>query len=491
MNRAFLIVFTILISLNAEGQKIVKKIEAEINRAQVESHIRFLAADEMRGRMTGTNENEITARYVAEQLRSFGVTPVTGQQSFIQEVPLMKNIPPTMAKVTLGDSTWMLWEDLIFFNKQNETFTAPLVYANYGLEEDIEDLDLEGKLVVVKAGTPEVDNPRAFFQLSPQKAARVREKGAIGLFELYRSQALPWSLLQNYLSGPRFSLNTGMGEAYPLAWVQDGKGEWLKFFEANSALEVTYEMSGADQEVIETPNVVGWLEGSDAELKDEYLIISAHIDHVGVKNLGMEDSIFNGARDNAIGTTALLTTAEFLGRNRPSRSVLFLGCNAEEVGLLGSRYYAENPFMPLENAIFNFNNDGAGYNDTTKMTIIGLERTNGANMLMEAASKFGLEAIQDPVPEQNLFDRSDNVSFASKGIPAINASVGITAFDDVITKYYHQPADEIGSLNFNYLMKFYKAYVYATWQILHTDERLFWVEGDKYEAVGKKLYGTE
>jgi Zn-dependent M28 family amino/carboxypeptidase len=203
------------------------------------------------------------------------------------------------------------------------------------------------------------------------------------------------------------------------------------------------------------------------------------------------DSIFNGARDNGIGTSAMLTTAEFFAKNPQKRSIVFLACNAEEVGLLGSKYYAENPWFPLNKAIFNFNNDGAGYNDTSLITIFGLNRSTAGANIAKATEKFGLLAIEDPAPEQNLFDRSDNVSFAAKGIPAITFSQGFRAFDADIMKYYHQPGDDPNSLDYGYLYKYNKAYVYATWLLINMDEKPFWIPGDKYEEQGKKLYGIK
>ncbi|MEM8896400.1 MAG: M28 family peptidase, partial [Bacteroidota bacterium] len=325
------------------------------------------------------------------------------------------------------------------------------------------------------------------------KVAMVKEMGGLALIELYRSSELPWSLLQNYFSGTKFTLEGPTGEAFSSGLINDANGEWLKYFTDKKKLKTAeISISGANTTLINVPNVVGWIEGTDPELKDEYLLISAHFDHVGVKEVPAdEDSIWNGARDNAIGTTALLQTAKFFGLNPQGRSILFLACNAEEVGLLGSRYYSENPLLPLDKAIFNFNNDGAGYNNKELMTVIGLERTGAEEMIMDAATAFGLTAIQDPVPEQNLFDRSDNVSFAAKGVPAITCAPGADDFDEEVLRYYHQPADEAGSLDYEYLSKYYKSYIYAAYQILNSEESLFWSEGDKYEEVGKELYGRQ
>jgi Zn-dependent M28 family amino/carboxypeptidase len=157
--------------------------------------------------------------------------------------------------------------------------------------------------------------------------------------------------------------------------------------------------------------------------------------------------------------------------------------------MLGSRYYAENPLVPLKQCVFNLNSDGAGYNDSTKVTIIGLNRTDAEGEIVTASKAFGIEAINDPVPEQNLFDRSDNVSLAVKGIPAPNMSPGLTAFDAEIGKYYHQAADNPENVSMGYLTKFCKVYIYSARLIANKATATKWKSGDKYEKVGQELYG--
>jgi Zn-dependent M28 family amino/carboxypeptidase len=240
-------------------------------------------------------------------------------------------------------------------------------------------------------------------------------------------------------------------------------------------------------------NVVGYIEGTDAKLKDEYVLLTAHYDHIGVGKQGgqpytAEDSIFNGARDNAFGTVALLSAAEALAKTPPKRSVLIVALTGEEVGLLGSKYYASHPILPLERCIFNFNSDGAGYTNTGIVGVIGLDRT-GARAEIETASKaFGLGVFADPAPEQGLFDRSDNVSFAAKGIPAPTFSPGFSKFDEELMKNYHQVSDNPETIDFDYLLKFCQAYTYGARLIADRAQAPQWIQGDKYEQVGKKLY---
>ncbi len=247
-------------------------------------------------------------------------------------------------------------------------------------------------------------------------------------------------------------------------------------------------MTASNRNDLSSYNVVGVVEGTDPVLKNEYIIYSAHYDHVGIgpaNELG--DKIYNGARDNAVGVTTVLSMAQNLAKYPTKRSALFILFTGEEKGLLGSKYYVDNPIVPLKQMVFCFNSDNGGYDDTSLVTIVGLPRTTAEDNIKQAASDFGLTAINDPAPEQGLFDRSDNVNFAAKGIPAPTFSMGFRSFEDA-TKYYHQPDDHADSLDYTYLEKFFRAYVMSGRNIGNDPETPVWTAGDKYEKASKALY---
>ncbi len=305
---------------------------------------------------------------------------------------------------------------------------------------------------------------------------------------------MPWNMVNRYFAGEKIGLaaENKTGKTIPHAWV-NGKDANLTRSLRN-VKEIRFKTSGRKTTAINSYNVVGFIEGSDPKLKDEYILLTAHYDHVGVGKQGgqpftAEDSIFNGARDNAFGVVGLLTAAESFSKVPPKRSVLIVALTAEEVGLLGSQYYAAHPLLPLNKCIFNINSDGAGYNDTTIVAVMGLDRT-GAKAEMEKASKaFGLGIFADPSPEQGLFDRSDNVSFAKKGIPAPTFTPGFREFNGDIMKNYHQVSDNPETIDFNYLLKFSQAYTYAARLIADMAKPPQWIAGDKYEPAAKQLYG--
>jgi Zn-dependent M28 family amino/carboxypeptidase len=168
---------------------------------------------------------------------------------------------------------------------------------------------------------------------------------------------------------------------------------------------------------------------------------------------------------------------------------LLCAWTAEEKGLLGSSYFAENPPIALKEIIFNLNIDNAGYNDTSLVTVIGLGRSSADYHISEAAEAFGLKALSDPAPEQGLYDRSDNVNFAKKGIPAPTFSLGFTAFDQEVAKHYHQASDQFDNFDLDYALKYWKSYILSAEKIANDPKKPLWKEGDKYEGVSKALYG--
>ncbi len=235
-------------------------------------------------------------------------------------------------------------------------------------------------------------------------------------------------------------------------------------------------------------NVIGMIPGR--KIMDQYILLTAHLDHIGVNHnvKDANDSIWNGARDNAWGVTSLLVAARMLNKCIPDRSILIAAVNGEEMGLVGSRFLAANPVLPWNQVKFDLNTDGAGYNDTTIVSILGLHRVGAEDEITHACKTFGLQTYADPAPEQGLFDRSDNVSFAMLGIPSPTFSSGFKSFDSEIYKYYHQVSDNPESINFNYLLRFCKAFTLAAYNVANKKELPKWSEGDKYEKAAKKLY---
>jgi hypothetical protein len=470
--------------------------EFSISRAEVESHTRFLASDELMGRRTGEPGNQIAARYIAEQFRQLGLKTPPGQTDYFQQIGLEKVKAASSATLILGKDTLRLGKELVVMAGGSTNVSGEVVYVGYGLtdgEDGYKGRDVKGRILVAQGGSPDAKGPGEIFRASAEKRKLATSKGAAALIELY-SESIPWGFVNQYFSREQVSIPATEAGSTPIAhaWVNNANNQYKQLKEAGQT--VVFQTSGRPRALVSSANVAGIIEGTDPKLKSEYVVLSAHFDHVGVGKQGgsayqPSDSIFNGARDNAFGTVSILEAAKTLSQQRPKRSILVLALTGEEVGLLGSRYYAEHPLVPLKQTIFDLNTDGAGYNDTTIISVIGLERTGAKNEIEIAAKTFGLGVFAEPAPEQGLFDRSDNVNFAVKGVPAPTFSAGFKAFDESIGKYYHQAIDNPESLDFNYVQKFCQAFAYAARLIADRPIRPQWSAGDKYEAAGKALYG--
>jgi hypothetical protein len=480
--------------------------EFSLRKSDAEAHMRFLAADELLGRRTGAQGNHVAARYIAEQFRKFGVKPVSAttepfpNNSYYQQVPFEKLAAPGSGEIVADAMTMKSGEDWILMNGGASDLRAPLVYAGFGLEnvskgwDDYKGIDVKGKIVLVQSGTPDEQTPAEIVKTSTEKREFAMGKGAIAVIELFNAP-IPWNVVMRFFAGEKMGLADADkmgGKSIPHAWVNGKEANLTRAL--RGVTEVTFKTDGRKKELFNSYNVVGFVQGSDPKLRDEYILLSAHYDHVGVGKQGgqaytAEDSIFNGARDNAFGVVAMLSAAESFAKNPPKRSVLIVGLTGEEVGLLGSTYYAAHPLLPLNKCIFNINSDGAGYNDTTIVSVMGLVRTGAKDEMEKAAKAFGLGIFADPSPEQGLFDRSDNVNFAKAGIPAPTFTPGFKEFNGEIMKTYHQVTDNPETVDFDYLLKFSKAYTYAARLIADRAKAPQWVAGDKYEEASKKLYG--
>ncbi|MBT8377333.1 MAG: M28 family peptidase [Bacteroidia bacterium] len=478
---------------NIEKQSDVEKVKETVDKATIEGHIYFLADDLLKGRETGTPELQIAASYLANTFRSYGVKPNPENGTYYQNIPLLKSTPSDKVKISINGKTM---DKVALIRSAQVSHDSDALFLGYGLEEDYKNTDTKNKVVIVRAGGPNTNDSRQAFRLRRQKQELAKQNGVKTLIELLPTDENMWNYVEHNFNTPKLEVpnNDEDSERSELChiWLLDTNGSLANNLSAATSIHTSLEISAPKQETIYTQNIIGVVEGSDPRLKEEYIIYSAHYDHVGIGTADETgDVIYNGARDNAVGTTTVLSMAEHLSKYPTKRSALFILFTGEEKGLIGSRYYVENPVIPLNQMVFCFNSDNAGYNDTNLATIVGLPRTTAAKHITAAAKPFGITAVDDPAPEQGLFDRSDNVAFARAGIPAPTYSLGFIAFNGDVTKYYHRPGDEADTLDYDYLLKFFRSYVLAGRYIGDADETPFWTEGDKYFEAGKSLYKSK
>jgi hypothetical protein len=483
-----LFVIAFMVTLPAAAQdKILVELEKQILLRESEAHLLFLAADEMRGRDTGSPELDIAANYIRAQFRMLGLQPPPGMNDYFQSVHLVKHSVPTKGRAVIGNSAFTLRDDLVVLDGGAVEWTGDLIYVGYGSADELAKSDLRGKMVLAIAGARDSDNINKIILASREKYNAVRKMGAAGLVEFIATPQVPWPSLVNFFHRERWGLNED-NTSIPFIWVKPRDIRKLSFRE-NTAISGAVSVERVPPRLIPGKNVAAMLEGTDPGLKDEYVIVTAHYDHVGVDKQHREDSIFNGARDNATGTVALIQSAKFLSQYKPKRPILFVALTGEEKGLLGSQWYVKHPLIPLNKTVLNLNCDGVGYNDKSRVTSISLGRTNMDDVLLKAAQAFGFALGGDPDPREGFYERSDQVSFAREGVPALKLQPGLSKMDDEIRQYYHRPADEVSSMDLNYINTFYKTFTYALYLLASEARRPQWITGDKFEEAARKLYG--
>ncbi|MFT3681050.1 MAG: M28 family peptidase [Ferruginibacter sp.] len=468
-------------------------VVAEINRlnqpAQALAPLRFLASDELMGRSVTRPEIQVAARYISELFRSAGLKEMAGATDYFQNLEIKIITAPHAGSFSVGNKTYTIGKDFLQARGAGIQLTAPVVFAGFGTANDLSNLDVKGKIVVVNMGENDSTKVQAGNRFKDVKQKLLQEKGALALVERYWQPVADWELPKHAYSSERAVMPHD--SLLPVFAVHDPAGDLMAT--VKNASNASISISGSELLKFPARNVLGWVEGTDAKLKKQFIVLSAHYDHVGVaaepKEVeGKLDSIFNGARDNAVGVTAVINAARYFALHPPKRSMLFVAFTGEEKGLLGSKYFAAHPPVPLEKIVFNLNIDNGGYNDTSLINVIGLGRTSADADMKKACTAYGLTLLGDPAPEMNLFDRSDNVSLAAKGVPAPTYGMGVKKLDETIFKYYHQLGDEVGNMDLSYMVKYIKSFILTAKYIADNPAQPSWMKGDKYEAAWKKLY---
>ncbi len=500
MRAVFLLLILEMLLGTAHGPHPQTLPELGLRADELGAHLRFLAADELEGRRTGTSGNRAAARYVAEQFRLWGLRAAPGLEGFLQPVPIFLQTPPSRGTIDTGREQLHPGTDFLLLAGKAD-LKAQVVFAGHGLVDeelgvdDYSDLDVKDKLVVVEFGAP---SPATGSRRSGRrcswsglKRSLASQRGAAGLLELTSSRR--WARFSKYLASPRIVLRENL---------ESNQNELFHALVLNSSEDppewttLLVDVPPVKGDPLATSNVVGVIEGNDLQLREEYVIVTAHYDHLGedldLPGATREDSIFNGARDNGMGVVALLAAARALSLKAPRRSVVFIATTGEEQGLLGSSYYVTDPAIPLEQSVFVLNTDGAGFNDTKVATVFGLMRTSARSLIEAASSRFGLEAVPEPAENQDLFYRSDNLPFARKGIPALTFSPGFRSMDDEIMEYYHRPGDEAGDdFDYSYLLRFSQAFTSTVRALADIDEAPEWLDGDEFEEAWRLLRSNQ
>ena len=456
------------------------------------SHVTFLANDTMKGRDTGSPEHRKAAEYIADHLKRAGLQP-GGTKGYFQPVPFRsRRIDEAQSSLTLirqmGTATTQdpitLGDDATFSMRIEPapSVEAPLVFAGYGLQipeakhDDLAGLDLKGKIVVLLTGGPSNIPGPLLAHYQNTRWEYLQKSGAICTISIQnpKGQDIPWdrSKLSRFMpavaisdpaldetrgqqvavtfnpaSAERLFVRSGHSFAELLALSNEGKV--LPRFPLPMSARVKVAITAAK---LESDNVIGILPGIDPVLKNEYVVISAHLDHVGVGEPINGDAIYNGAMDNASGIATLLeTAAAAAAAGGYKRSLVFAAVTAEEKGLLGSRYFANRIPMAGGRLVANLNTDMFLPLFPLKSVVVqGLEESDLAADLKKVARPLAIEVLSDPEPERNAFVRSDQYSFIKTGVPALSLKVGFTKDSpehQIVRKWRterdHAPSDDL------------------------------------------------
>jgi len=456
------------------------------------AHVKFLADDSLEGRDTGSEGLQKAQAYAVEQLQKAGLEPA-GSNGFYQPVHFhqyqVEEAKSSLALVTGGQSKALSFADDAYINtratRASATLTAPLVFAGYGLEipekdlHELAGLDLKGKIVVYLAGSPS-DIPTALashYQTAGERWKSLHAAGAIGTIAIFNpaSMDIPWSRIsvnRNHpsmdLADSEFNETPGLqlGLAFnPTSAEQLFAGSGHTFAEIAAlgkdrkplphfALAVSLKAHAVIvTKSLESSNIVAKLAGSNPALKNEFVVLSAHIDHVGIGAPINGDRIYNGAMDDGSGSALVMDMAASLKAHpeKLQRSILFLLVTAEEKGLLGSKYFAAHPTVVPKSIVADVNVDMFLPIVPLKiLKIEGIEESDLGSRAAAIAEAMGLKPIPDPEPLRNAFIRSDQYSFIKKGVPAVKVDVGFELgtpeqkiFKDWLTNRYHAPSDDV------------------------------------------------
>jgi hypothetical protein len=474
------------------------------NIENIKSHMHFLADDLLEGRETGSKGHEIASLYIAGEFAKYGLKPagdeVDGSTSYVQRINFRKGLlvqaSPSFKVEGPSENFELSYPDDFLGSPDlvstQSDISAALVFVGYGIvapnlnHDDYAGLNVKGKIVVALSGKPKSfpSEEGAHVASGSQKSKYAVEHGAVGYITVTtpsNEKARPYKNSLNYIYSPRMrwmqdngipaNVNPELkGGAYlslsaaeklfaqgpvPISdvFAQLENGESPKGFALPLTVSLKKETA---HENLSSPNVVAILEGSDPVLKNEYVVFSAHSDHIGIAKTVKKDKINNGAMDNASGTSVLMETARMFANLpiAPKRSIIFIAVTGEEKGLLGADYYARKPTVPVGSMVANVNLDMPILTyEFADIIAFGANHSSMKSSVEAAAKNVGLTLSDDPWPEQNLFTRSDHYSFVKQGIPAVFLVPGLQAkdpnvdgskvFGEFLSTNYHKPSDDM------------------------------------------------
>ncbi|WP_276497588.1 M28 family metallopeptidase [Pontibacter litorisediminis] len=511
------------------------------------AHTTTLASDAFEGRAPGSVGEDSTVAYLTRQFKQLGLQPGNPNGTYVQEVPMFGYTPTPKATITANGKQISLSfpEDYVALTRRYvenvEVNNSDLVFVGYGVVapeygwDDYKGLDVKGKTIVMLVNDPPVPDPQNPQQLDSTmfggkamtyygrwtyKYEIAAEKGAAAAIIIHETgpAGYPYEVISGSHSREGVEIITpdkNMNRAEVEAWITEPKARELftalgrSFEELKEAAKkkdfkpvplkatASFDIKNKLREV-QSKNVIAKLEGSDPELKDEYVIYTAHWDHLGKDTSLQGDQIYNGALDNATGTAGLLELAKAFSQmeTKPKRSILFLAVTAEEKGLLGSKYYASsNPLYPLEKTVAVINMDVLNaYGPTEDVVVVGFGNSTLDDVLAQEAKSQNRHIVPEATPEVGSFYRSDHFEFAKQGVPALYAGSGVKARNqpaDYVKQWkerytandYHKLSDEVrDDWNLEGAVEDLQLFLRVGYRVANTEEFPEWKDGTEFKA---------
>jgi Zn-dependent M28 family amino/carboxypeptidase len=515
-------------------------------------HIKKLSSDEFEGRGPGTKGEELTVKYLEDAFKNIGLQPGNTDGSYIQKVPMVGITATNTAPLTVSSAaarrTFKWKDEVVAWTKHvadgASIADSDIIFAGYGVTapefdwDDFKGVDVKGKTIMVFVNDPQVPDPADSSKLDQKtfngkamtyygrwtyKFEEGARRGAAGVLIVHETgpAGYPFQVVQGNLN-EKFDLVTpdkNMDRAAIEGWVTLDTAKAIltmggQDFDALKKQAITREFKPVPlnlkasmairntMRTLDSRNVLGKVEGSDPRLRDEYVIYTAHWDHLGVGAPVKGDRIYNGALDNASGVAQLLELARGFTQvePKPKRSILFLMVTAEEQGLLGSQYYSVTPVYPLAKTVANINVDGINqWGRTRDITVIGMGASDLDDYLRDAAKEQGRELRPDPESEKGFYYRSDHFNFAKQGVPALYIDTGEefigkpagysqTKRDEYTNVDYHQPSDQVkpdwdlsGALEDSQLL------FLVGYRVANADKMPEWKPGNEFRATRERM----
>src|ERR1700693_6389381 len=540
---------SISVALFAED-KVAEKLKPALDVITPDAllaHIKTLASDEFEGRAPGSKGEELSIKYISDQFKAIGLQPGNPDGSYFQEVPLAGIKSDSRMQLSVNGKPPMelkFADDFVAssarLQPEIKIDNSDLVFVGYGVVapeygwDDYKGVDVRGKTLLMLINDPAVPDPKDPSKLDEKmfkgkamtyygrwtyKYEIAAQKGAAAAIIIHETEpaAYPWQVVRSSWSKENFELDSpdkNMGAVSARSWITLDVAKKLladcgQDFDALKKSAITKEFkpvalnAKANIDIkqalrsFKSHNVIGKFEGADPALKDEYLIYSAHWDHLGRHPELQGDQIFNGAVDNASGDAAVIALAGAFPKADPAprRSILFMCTTAEEAGLLGAKFYAEHPLYPLEKTLADINVDGINpWGKTRDLEDLTNSNSTLDDLLGQAAARQGRVMKPNSEPEKGGFYRVDSFEFAKAGVPVLHAARGIEIIgkppeygkqkrDEFVTKHYHQPSDEVDpSWGLSGAVQDVQLLFEVGYQIANGDKFPEWKAGSEFKA---------